>query len=74
MYSRFLEEAGYESQSVIAAEAAADWTSLAIAARDASGPMIPTRSCGRRSALEAARVLEAEERLWTGLSGDAAPG
>ena len=74
MYSRFLEEAGYESEAVIAAEAAAGWTRLAIAARDASGPDDPDPRLWEAISSEAARVLEAEERLWTGLSGDAAPG
>jgi hypothetical protein len=68
MYSGFLEEAGYESESVIAEEAAADWTKLAIAARGASGPDDPDPKLWEAISSAAARVLEAEERLWTALS------
>ena len=74
MYARFLAQAGYESESVIAAEAAAGWTKLAIAARDASAPDDPDPKQWEAISSGAARVLEAEERLWTALSGVAAPG
>jgi hypothetical protein len=66
MYSRFLKEAGYE-QSGLAAEAAEDWTRLAIAAREASEPEEPRPELWRRMTSEAERVRDAEERLWTEL-------
>jgi hypothetical protein len=68
MYSRFLEEAGFE-QSAIAREAADRWTALAIAAREASEPEEADPKQWEALASEAGRVLEAEERLWTGLAG-----
>jgi hypothetical protein len=68
MYSRFLEEAGYE-ESAIADDAAEHWTALAIAAREASEPDQPDAKQWEVLASEAGRVLEAEERLWTGLAG-----
>ena len=68
MYSRFLEEAGYE-ESAIAHDAAERWTALAIAAREASDPEEPDPKQWDALAAEAGRALEAEERLWTGLVG-----
>jgi hypothetical protein len=68
MYSRFLEEAGYE-ESAIAHDAAERWTALAIAAREASDPEEPDPKQWEKLAAEAGLVLEAEERLWTGLTG-----
>jgi hypothetical protein len=67
MYSRFLDEAGSE-ESALALEAAEDWTKLAIAARTASEPDEPDPEHWRAMAAEAARVLDAEERLWTALA------
>jgi hypothetical protein len=67
MYSRFLEEASYE-ESAIAAEAAADWTRLAIAARTASEPDEADREQWKALSAEAQRVLDAEEQLWTALA------
>ncbi|HEY1237816.1 MAG TPA: BtrH N-terminal domain-containing protein [Solirubrobacterales bacterium] len=67
MYARFLEEAGYE-QSAIAAEAAGDWSRLALAARDASEPEEPDPEHWRALSSEAERVLDAEERLWAALA------
>ena len=67
MYSRFLEEAGFE-QSRIAAEAADDWTRLAIAARTASEPERPDPEHWKAISEEAQRVLDAEERLWSALA------
>jgi hypothetical protein len=67
MYSRFLEEAGYE-ESAIAHDAAERWTALAIAAREASEPGEPDPKQWEALSAEAGRVLEAEERLWTGLA------
>lgn len=67
MYSRFLEEAGYE-QSAIAAEAADDWRKLAEAAREASEPELADPKQWQQIATDAAAVLDAEERLWTALA------
>jgi hypothetical protein len=67
MYSRFLEEAGYE-ESALAAEAAEDWSNLALAARTASEPEQPDPERWRALGDEAARVLDAEERLWAALA------
>ena len=68
MYSRFLEEAGYE-ESAIAHDAAERWTELAIAAREASEPELADPKQWEAIASEAALVLEAEELLWTSLAG-----
>ncbi len=68
MYARFLEEAGYE-ESAIAAEAAEEWTRLAIAARTASEPELPDAEHWKEISAEAQQVLDAEERLWTALAG-----
>ena len=67
MYSRFLEEAGYE-QSALAAEAAERWTQLAGLAREASEPERPDAATWRRLGAEAERVLDAEDRLWVALA------
>ena len=66
MYSRFLEEVGYE-QSALAGAAAASWTALAAAAQAASEPEQPDPVLWRAVAAEAAKILEAEERLWSAL-------
>src|SRR6476661_9904430 len=67
MYSRFLEEAGYE-ESALALEAAEDWTKLALAARSASEPEQPDPDHWKVTTGQAARVLDAEERLWAALA------
>jgi Butirosin biosynthesis protein H, N-terminal/Domain of unknown function (DUF4872) len=67
MYARFLAEAGYE-ESAIAAEAAEDWSRLAIAARTASEPDEPDPEHWHELSAEAQRVLDAEERLWAALA------
>jgi hypothetical protein len=67
MYSRFLEEAGYE-ESGLAAEASEGWTALALAARDASEPEEPNPEHWRALSERAAKVLDAEERLWGALA------
>ncbi len=67
MYSRFLEEAGYE-EAGLAAEAAEDWTRLALAAKEASESDEPEPRLWKPVGSEARRVLEAEERLWGALS------
>jgi hypothetical protein len=66
MYSRFLEEAGYD-QASLAADASSAWTALAGAAQAASEPEEPDAALWERVAGEAATVLETEERLWTAL-------
>ena len=67
MYSRFLEEAGYE-ESAIAFEAAEQWTRLALAARTASEPEQPDPEHWKVMTGQAERVLDAEERLWAALA------
>ena len=67
MYSRFLDEAGYK-ESAIAAEAAEDWSRLALAARTASEPEQAEAEHWKALSAEAERVLEAEERLWANLA------
>jgi hypothetical protein len=69
MYSRFLEEAGYE-ESALASEASERWTKLAIAAREASGPDEPDPAHWKRLDAEAGSVRDAEERLWTALASE----
>jgi len=68
MYARFIDEAGYQ-ESAIAAEAADQWTSLAIAARTASEPDQADPAHWEGLSGEAGHVLEAEERLWSALAG-----
>jgi hypothetical protein len=67
MYARFLEEAGYE-EAALAREASEAWTRVALAARTASEPEQPDSEQWKALADEAARVLDAEERLWTALA------
>jgi hypothetical protein len=67
MYARFLEEAGY-AEAAIAAEAAEDWTRLAIAARTASEPDGPDPEHWTALSAAARQVLDAEERLWAALA------
>ena len=68
MYSRFLEEAGYE-EAALAREAAEEWSMLALAARTASEPDEPDPEQWRTMSAEATKVLDAEERLWSALAG-----
>ena len=70
MYSRFLEEAGYD-ESALAAETARDWSELALAARTASEPDEPDPEHWTAIADRAAAVLDAEERLWDALARSA---
>jgi hypothetical protein len=67
MYSRFLEEAGYE-ESALVHEAAELWTTLAIAAREASEPDEADPAHWSTLAAHAAAVRDAEEALWTKLA------
>jgi len=69
MYSRFLEEAGRE-EAPLAAAAAARWTELAGAFQRASEPQEPDPAHWREVEEGAARVAEAERRLWTALGGE----
>lgn len=67
MYSRFLEEAGFE-ESRLAHDAAEGWTALAIAAREASAPEEAKPAHWSELGQRAAAVRDAEEALWGGLS------
>src|SRR3954447_13130497 len=67
MYSRFLEEAGYE-EAALAGAAAEAWTAVAAAAQAASEPEQPDPVLWEAVGTEAAVVLEAEERLWSALA------
>jgi Butirosin biosynthesis protein H, N-terminal/Domain of unknown function (DUF4872) len=67
MYSRFLDETGHE-EAALAREASDDWTRLALAARTASEPDEPNPKQWKALSEEAARVLDAEKRLWTALA------
>jgi len=67
MYSRFLDEAGYEEAS-LAAEAAADWTALAATLQEASERDDPEPAIWSRVGEQAKQVLDAEERLWASLA------
>jgi hypothetical protein len=71
MYSRFLAEAG-RNEAPLAAAAAARWTELAEAFKAASENDEPQPQLWRAVDAGAARVLEAERRLWTALAGSAA--
>jgi hypothetical protein len=67
MYSRFLEEAGFE-EAALAREASDDWSKLALAARTASEPDEADPAHWQNLSAEAANVLDAEERLWAALA------
>jgi hypothetical protein len=67
MYSRFLEEAGFE-EAALAAEAAAAWSALGAAALAASETEEPVPGLWSNVAGEAALVLETEEQLWEQLA------
>ena len=68
MYSRFLEEAGYE-EAALAAEAAERWTELADRRpRGQRAGRAGPRALEARSTPRPARCRDAEERLWTALA------
>jgi Butirosin biosynthesis protein H, N-terminal/Domain of unknown function (DUF4872) len=67
MYSRFLEQAGYDERD-LAAAAAERWTTLAGALLEASEADGPEPAVWARVAGEADAVFEAEERLWRALA------
>jgi hypothetical protein len=66
MYSRFLEEAGYE-EAGLAAEASSRWTALAEGLRDCSEEEAPRGELWSAVGASAAAVLAAEEALWESL-------
>jgi len=68
MYSRFLEEAG-RAEAPLAAKAAARWTALAGALHAASESDQPETALWTDVGWAAARVAEAEHRLWETLAG-----
>jgi hypothetical protein len=68
MYSRFLAEVGRD-EAELATDAADRWTELAEAARAASEPDTPDPELWRALEIEALRVVEVEERLWSALLG-----
>jgi Butirosin biosynthesis protein H, N-terminal/Domain of unknown function (DUF4872) len=70
MYSRFLSEAEWE-EADLCAEAAARWTELAEALREASERVRPDPGPWALIGDRAAEVLDAEERLWGALAGPA---
>jgi len=66
MYTRFLEEVGYE-QARLAAEAAERWTTLAGSMLRASKADEPVPAFWSQVSDDAAAVLDAEQRLWAAL-------
>jgi butirosin biosynthesis protein H-like/uncharacterized protein DUF4872 len=68
MYSRFLEEAGYEKESGLASGAAARWSELAEAFREASESEEPLADLWQRVGDAAGECHRAELALWTALS------
>ena len=68
MYSRFLEEVGHEEGASRAAHAAANWTALASAFREASEQDKPEpKTWGQIGGLSK-KVLVSEEALWSRLA------
>ena len=67
MYSRFLEEAGYE-EAALAGTASERWTALAGDLLAASDEAEPSPALWAGIGAEAGAVLDAEERLWGSLS------
>jgi butirosin biosynthesis protein H-like/uncharacterized protein DUF4872 len=70
MYSRFLEEAGYD-EAPLAAEAAGGWSELAEAFKAASDSDEPRPELWRAVGDGAQGVLETEQHLWTSLRDSA---
>jgi hypothetical protein len=70
MYSRFLEQAGYEEAHLLAADAAQRWTALAAALLEASESDRAQTGAWGRIGEAAEACAEAEERLWTALAGE----
>ena len=69
MYSRFLAECG-RGEAGLAAEAAALWTSLGEALLEASDTEVAEPAIWASIGERAARVLDAEERLWPRLAAE----
>lgn len=67
MYSRFLEEAGYE-EAPLAAQASERWTALSAAFLEASESEDPEPAMWSAIGDAAAACAEAEERLWSALA------
>jgi Domain of unknown function (DUF4872)/Butirosin biosynthesis protein H, N-terminal len=67
MYARFLAEVGYYDEAALAGEAGERWSALAAAFLAASDADAPNTDLWSAVGEEASRVLDAEERLWTGL-------
>ena len=68
MYSRFLEEAGYDEEGALAAQVAAHWTELAQEFRTASERDEPDPELWRRIGAGAGKVRDTEDRLWRRLA------
>ena len=68
MYARFLSEAGYDVPAALAASASSRWTELAGALKAASESDVPDRASWELVRVDAAAVLDAEERLWPELA------
>lgn len=68
MYAEFLEEAGY-GEAGLAAATAERWTELATGLLEVSEDEEPDPGRWARIGVQAGRVREAEERLWTALDG-----
>jgi hypothetical protein len=68
MYSRFLDEAGHEKGSDLAAHAAAGWTALADAFREASEMDEPDPGQWQRIGELTRSVLTSEDALWSRLA------
>jgi hypothetical protein len=68
MYSRFLDEAGHEEGSDLAAHAAAGWTALADAFREGSEVDEPEPDHWRRIGDLTRSVLTSEDALWSCLA------
>ncbi len=71
MYSRFLEEAGRGDEAELAGEAAAGWTRLAEAFREASEEKEPVAERWQRIGDLTEKVLASEEALWNRLAAGA---
>lgn len=68
MYSRFLDQVDEGESAQLAAAAAADWTALADAFREASEQEDPERGTWSRIGELTGKVLGSEEALWARLS------
>jgi hypothetical protein len=62
-----LAEVGYYDEAALAGEAGERWSALAAAFLAASDADAPNTDLWSAVGEEASRVLDAEERLWTGL-------